>query len=667
MNENASRDPISGMPNPRVDEIPNRINLALIWHQHQPLYRDLVRPSAQGSYRMPWVRLHALRDYYGMAALISQFPSMRLTINFSPCLLWQLDDYVFRGATDEALDLSLTPAETLTPSQTETMLSTFFEGDWHNQIFPHPRYRELFDARKQGRRFSSQDLRDLQMWFNLAWFGKEFRESEVRLVTGDVVSVGRFVEKERGFTCAEIRSMVEDQLKILRAVVPLHRKLQDEGQVEISVTPFFHPILPLLIDTDRATVDRPGTTLPRRFHHSDDAHAQMASAAADYAHRFGQSPRGAWPAEGAVSQSSIPCFAKSGIRWIASDQGVLARSGRWGYRVEDPAVRHRAYRAEEGPDAVAVLFRDTELSDDIGFHCQADPDPEAAVREWVGKVKARAASRDADRLVTIVLDGENAWGAYREDGRPFLTALYRTLAQDPAIRTVTPSEFLEASDRILPKVYDLFTGSWIDEMGSAPGVDLGTWIGEDEENRAWDLLGDARDFLVGRELTEAAAPAAFQALYAAEGSDWFWWYGDDQDSGHDADFDELFRLHLAAVYGAAGQMAPTCLDLPIVPREAVWTFARQVGTIAVGDRLTIRTNCPGVVTWSTGGPPTEAVLPRVGGVMAGLGRHQLALGPFLEAGQVEFHFRCTHQGCDCTDGCCSTAAHLVSVVARPTA
>lgn len=272
-----------------------KLYLALLWHQHQPIYKDTSHPTASGRYIHPWVRLHAIRDYYSMAALVAEHPGIHLSINLTPSLLWQIEDYLERGTTDRTLELTLKPAELLTPGEREAVLSTFFDANWHNQIFPHPRYKALFEQRRRKQEFTDQDVRDLQMWFNLAWFGSEFRKGDVKLATGEIASVQCFVEQGSGFTTADIEAMVAEQYKIMRAIIPIHRQLQEHNQIEVSATPFYHPILPLLVDSDRATIDRPGTTYPPRFAFSEDAEAQVRLAVESYQRWFGRAPHGMWP------------------------------------------------------------------------------------------------------------------------------------------------------------------------------------------------------------------------------------------------------------------------------------------------------------------------------------------------------------------------------------
>jgi alpha-amylase/alpha-mannosidase (GH57 family) len=664
---------------PRQVVVEALISLALIWHYHQPLYRDLAQPSPTGSYRLPWVRLHALRDYYAKTALLLDYPEVHVTINVTPVLLSQLDDYIDRGATDRALDLTQADFFALDREEKRELMATFFDADWHRQIMPHPRYRELFALRRSGQRLSARDIRDLQVWFNLCWFARAFREGEVHLCTGEVASVRRFVDKGEGFTRQDCREMVAEQYKILRAVVPLLRLLQERGQIEVSVTPFFHPILPLLLDSETAVLDRAGTRLPPRFTWPADATWQVRSALEDYRARFGRVAAGIWPAEGAVSPGAVTLLAEHGVQWLATDEGVLARSGRFGYRTDRPEVLAQPYRQAGSTGGPAVFFRAAELSNQIGFRLQHQADSGAAARELLTDLKRHFAGNSPDqasRVVTIVSDGENPWGSYPSEGVPFLQALYGLLADDLAIRTVTPCEYLSGNltrgirahpVEELSAVHDLATGSWIDEPGSAPGVDLGTWIGEAEENRAWGLLAAARAALerVGKSPEEA--PEAWRALLAAEGSDWFWWFGDDQDSGQDEVWDDLFRTHLRAVYVGAGLPPPMELNDHIVPHLAVFTFTGSLPSVQEGERLAVRTNCPGRLHWRLDDGEEQVVrlspcISRVGPL-----RYQEILGPFPSGShRLGFRFHCEHVGCDGLGACCRDDEVVIAIGRPPT-
>ncbi|HXE57024.1 MAG TPA: glycoside hydrolase family 57 protein, partial [Gemmatimonadales bacterium] len=541
-----------------------RLYLAILWHHHQPLYRDLARHDPRGSLSLPWARLHALRDYAPMALRLARHPDLHATVNLTPSLLQQIQAYL-DGATDRALELTLRPAEELTPTERREILATFFDAPTHTGILPHPRYRELLERRHARRPFRPRELRDLQMWFNLAWFGTEFRHDDVALPTGESASVRRFVERGRDFSHDDLQAMVAEQHKILRAVVPLHRELERRGQIELSTTPFYHPILPLLVDTDHATLDRPGARLPARFARPEDADAQTRLATLHHTHTFGRPPRGVWPAEAALSDPAAAILARHGARWTASDAGVLQRSGPAGHDTTSPDVLCRPYA---GPDRIAIFFRDPALSNAIAFDTTGRPDPHAAARAWIAQLHARITRRldtEEDRILTIALDGDNTWDHDPDGGHAFLDALYHLLTHEPEIQTVTPAEYLDGNPArgvpphppdTLPPATPLFPASWSDEPGSAPGVDLGSWIGEEDENRAWELLRHTRDTLDLAGARPDTHPAAFQAIYAAEGSDWFWWLGTDHDSAADSRFEALFRTHLRAAHSALGRRPP---------------------------------------------------------------------------------------------------------------
>lgn len=651
-----------------------KVHLALLWHMHQPDYR-LVSDAKVPILELPWVRLHALRDYYSMAALVAERPEVHVTVNLTPVLLEQVQSYAEHGATDRHLALTLTPAEELDDSQFERMLETFFDADWHRQIFPHRRYGELLQKRVREESFSIADIQDLQMWSSLAWFGKEFRDGAVRLATGETVDVRPWIEQGQSYGRSQIEEMVSEQMKILRAIIPLHRKLQGRGQIEVSTSPYSHPILPLLVDTDQATLDLLGARLPSRFSHPEDAETQVDLAVEIYKTYLGAEPRGFWPAEGAVSQSTLRPYSSANISWIASDRQVLSRSGRWGYETDNPDVLCQPYRGRQGESAVAMFFRDTELSDAIGFHYQHVTDPDSAAAAFVHELETRFAQQFAhteDRIVSVAIDGENAWGAYVDDGRPFIRALYRRLTESPIIQTVTFAEYLHgnpergvAAHFPMETLDPLFSGSWIDEPRSAPGVDFGTWIGEPSENQAWELLKRARQAFA--DAPSELQHVALRSLLAAEGSDWFWWLGNDQDSGRDDVFDALFRGHIKNVYQALSIEPPEDVDLPLAPRRLVWSVTQPVRSISPGDELVIRTNCPGYVIWQTESIDEQRTpLEHVGGVLAGSRRFQTSLGRVPEKAHAYlFRLECSDPLCTYHNRCCNLPRARVEVRRPP--
>jgi alpha-amylase/alpha-mannosidase (GH57 family) len=472
--------------------------------------------------------------------------------------------------------------------------------------------------------------------------------------------------------------MVEEQFKIMRNIVAIHKQLQESGQMEVSTTPFYHPIIPLIDDTENAILDRDGMTLPVRFCFPEDANAQVQKAVSYYQRLFGKPPRGMWPAEGAVGEESVHHFHRNGIAWIASDAGVLKRSGRWGYEVNRPEVLCKAWRAGAGnpQECVSIFFRNTELSDAIGFR-YATLAPEAAASDFLRQLKDRfLLAGNEDRLVSIILDGENAWGSYEQAGRKFFAALYQGLTSDPAVSTVTFSEFLDGDVKRglnahpikeQERVCELANASWIDEYGSQPGNDLGTWIGEPEENAAWDLLRHAREAFQRSGITPQTHPEAFEAIYAAEGSDWFWWYGDEQTCDAEPFFDDLFRLHLRAAYTLAELSPPPELDLSISPHSETWTFTDQKKVISGHDLLRIKSGCSGLLSWSVDGWRSiqQIQLLPSGGVMAGLNIYTATLGPFdITVSALEFSFKCQCAPvCHCApdDLCCDERRYIVQV------
>ncbi len=549
--------------------------LAIIWHQHQPVY---YRDPETGVYAKPWVRVHAAKDYYDMAAMLKAYPDVHVTFNLTPSLIRQLDDFA-AGATDAYWEMAAVPAEALTDDQKRFILRYFFDIN-PKIVARFPRYVELQGMRAGAGEaeieaalasWSPSDYRDLQVLFNLGWTDPDFLAEE---------PLAALVAQGRDFTEEEKAVVLEEHLRILQEVIPLHRRMQESGQIEVTMTPFAHPILPLLVDTNLAGVALPSAELPvPPFRYGQDAVAQVERGVAMYRDHFYVEPSGMWPAEGSVAQTIVNMVGRAGLRWIASDEGVLAKSlGMDAFArdgddvVQEADALYRPYTVVGADDIpVAILFRDVVISDKVGFTYSGQPGA-AAAADFVGRVHAigerlREQGADGPHLVTVILDGENAWEHYENDGKEFLHTLYRLLSEDETIVTVTPSEYLALfPEEPSRQIEDLWPGSWI-------GHDFATWIGEDEENRGWEYLRRVREVLQKHE-TGVRTPPSPEALeeartlmYIAEGSDWFWWYGADQNSGADEDFDRQYRETLKQVLIALGEEVPDWLSVPIIAQS----------------------------------------------------------------------------------------------------
>ncbi len=553
------------------------IYLSIIWHQHQPVY---YKDPATGVYEKPWVRVHAAKDYVDMAAMLKNYPNIHVTFNLTPSLIRQLDDFA-AGAKDLYWVTAEVPANQLSDEQKQFLLDRFFDTN-RKVIGRFPRYLELLQKRDAGEQYTTQDFLDLQVLFNLAWTDPDWLAQE---------PLASLVAKGTNFQEADKATVFAEHLKLIEEVIPVHKELQDAGQIEVTMTPYAHPILPLLVSTRLALEANPDLTLPSKvFAYGQDAVDQINLGVQLYKDHFGIAPRGMWPAEGSVAQEIVNMVSAAGIKWMASDEGVLAASlGMDSFTrnakevVTEPDVLYRPYYVQGkqgGP--VAMVFRDVVISDKVGF-TYSGVSGTAAAKDFINRIHAIrdsliASGKTGPHLVSVILDGENAWENYDNDGKEFLNSLYTDLSNDPLIRTVTPSEFLSlAPDQ--PKIEKLWAGSWINH-------DFTTWIGEDEENRAWDYLATTRELLQKyingtRQATPEALQAAKNYMYIAEGSDWFWWFGADQNSGNDEAFDQQFRNTLKLVYASLGETPPTNLDVPIIPLTPVAADISSTGLITV--------------------------------------------------------------------------------------
>jgi alpha-amylase/alpha-mannosidase (GH57 family) len=538
------------------------IRLIFLWHMHQPFYKDLI----SGEYRLPWVRMHALKDYYGMVKLLDEFPRVHQNFNLVPSLIAQIEDYAAGTAHDAWLDVTAKPASDLTLEEKQFALTYLFQANHTHQIGRYPRYLELLEKRakfpsveKAAAGFSDQDLTDLQVLSQLAWFDEFFLEDP---------EVAVLVAQERDFSATDQQAISEIETRILSAVIPAYRAASDRGAAELSTTPFYHPILPLLCDTNNGRISSPGLPLPRRrFLQTNDALEQMRRAVEFHETIFGKKPAGMWPSEGSVSNEVLTLARQVGLKWLATDEGVLGRSTQsfferdsGGHLMPDSAQRlYRLYRHGDGENAVSLVFRDHNLSDLIGFVYSGMPAKDAAAH-FVKSIKAcaqpvLASGRDA--VVPIILDGENAWEHFPKSGREFLRRLYQAIDSDSQIEPLTVSEVIDRTRDVAP-LASLVPGSWIN-------ANFNVWIGAPEDNLAWDYLAEARDFYTRQadSITEEKRRLAYEELLIAEGSDWNWWYGPEHSSANDRDFDELYRSHLSNVYRLLGANPPDYLQQAI--------------------------------------------------------------------------------------------------------
>ncbi|WP_456431730.1 glycoside hydrolase family 57 protein [Thermosulfuriphilus sp.] len=526
--------------------------VAFVWHMHQPLYLDWHR----GTLSLPWVRLHATKAYTDMPAALEGFPRVKAVFNLVPSLLKQLTFYE-GGGEDEFLSLSRKAAAELTDRDKEFILANFFSCHWETMINPYPRYRALLEKRGLSgdsgsikaaiSNFSVQDFLDLQVWFNLTWMGFHLR--------GDPL-VRHLLAKERTYSEEEKHRLLDLQLTALKEVIPRYRRLLENGQIEISTSPFFHPILPLLIDSDCARRAMPHVALPPRFRFPEDAKAQIDRALDLHEELFGQRPLGLWPSEGSVSPELIPILEECGLLWAATDEEILFHS----LETHSPTALFQPYQVEIDGAKVRLVFRHHGLSDKIGFVYQRNPAGESVEDFMVSLRQIRQlclGQGPGPWLVCIILDGENPWEYYPDGGEAFLKGLYEALSEAEDLKTTTVRGFLKKNPP-QGRLDRLFTGSWINH-------NFDIWIGGEEENRAWSLLGHTRRWLKDKasELETEPFEAAYEALMAAEGSDWFWWFGEHFYSPYNSEFDRLFRSHLSRVYEAAGSHPPAELSLPI--------------------------------------------------------------------------------------------------------
>ncbi len=553
------------------------LQLILCWHMHQPDYRRYDTRE----FELPWTYLHATKDYTDMAWHLEQNPKARVVFNFVPILLEQIEDYVdqFRSGVIRDPLLRLLAREDLgdvTAAERNLILDRCFRCNHNSMIEPYAPYRRLRDLFRQieaqgGEHFeylSPQYLSDLLTWYHLSWMGETVRRS--------TELVPRLMSQGSLFTHADRRQLFDLIGELITGLIPRYRRLAEEGRIELSTTPYYHPIAPLLVDFRSAREAWPEAALPESPGYpggTDRLAFHIDAALESHQRRFGQPARGVWPAEGAVSHAVLVQLARHGARWAASGEGVLVHSLR---AMDAPLPQKRDYmyrpylvQDETGETRIHVFFRDDRLSDLIGFE-YGKWFGRDAVNHFVAELEQihRQTQEHESAVVTVILDGENAWEYYPYNGYYFLSELYEALADHPYIRMTTFSDYLDGCHGAAPasgcavagRLPHVVAGSWV--YGT-----LSTWIGSAEKNRAWDLLCAAKasyDLVMGSgRLSEEEKRAAARQLADCESSDWFWWLGDYNPAATVASFDRLFRENLANLYRLLKLPVPAALEHPI--------------------------------------------------------------------------------------------------------
>ncbi len=541
-----------------------KLKVVLCWHMHQPQYQS--RPN--GEYQLPWTYLHAIKDYTDMAAHLEADPHARAVINFAPILLEQIDDYGQQVATflssgeaigDPLLAALAEPVLPVAPRESLTLIGHCLRAHEVRLIQRFPPFARLADIARQFIAhpdtvlyLSEQFLVDLLMWYHLAWLGEFVRRNDAR--------VKYLIHKASGFSLHDRRQLLTVIGELLDGVIGRYRRLAEQGRVELSVSPYAHPIVPLLLELDSAREAMPEVNLPNlpRYPGGEQRVRWHLQAAIDtFHHYFGFAPQGCWPSEGAVSTASLAFFEQAGFRWVASGESVLRNSLTAGGTSVSAVIdqcRHFCYHV--AGSEVACFFRDDGLSDLIGF-TYSDWHADDAVANFLDHLEniAHHCQHTDGAVVSIILDGENAWEHYPENGYYFLETLYRGLAEHPQLELTTFSDCLEGASLVAP-LQSLVAGSWV--YGS-----FSTWIGDTDKNRAWDMLGDAKqcfDAAIARaNLSEQQQTAAEKQLAICEGSDWFWWFGDYNPAESVSDFEHLYRQQLTTLYQMLGTEPPEYL------------------------------------------------------------------------------------------------------------
>lgn len=511
--------------------------IAFLWHMHQPYYKY---PDTQ-EYCLPWVRFHAVKDYYGMIRTVAKFSKVKVAFNFSGVLLKQLSDYVHNRAQDYYLILSLKNPAHLENREKDFIISRFFSVNFERIIKPNRRYLQLYNKKLSPKaKFNLQDIADLQLLFNISWFHPyTLREDK---------NLKKLLLKGRNYTHTDIEYVIKKQYEVMDEIFPLYKKLADSGRIELTLTPFHHPIMPILCDSD---VVKEFSYLKKpvsRFTHPEDCLWHLEKSKEIFRDIFGYTPCGSWPSEGSVSETVLTLYGKEGFKWIGADEAILFKSLTTDCVSYDMIKnqRHIIYRPYKFKD-MDIFFRDRNFSDMLSFVYQGWDDAAFAVADLLAHFKRThdfAKGIFKERVITIIMDGENAWEYYKNNGVDFLENLYSSLEKSDCLSTITPSGFLE--NQTSRKLERLSSGSWING-------DFGVWIGSKKNNYYWSILKKTRDLIEKSKISGANLEDLRNCFYLIEGSDWFWWNTFEDFLG---EFKKIFFAYVEKIYHLLGKKPP---------------------------------------------------------------------------------------------------------------
>ena len=506
---------------------------------HQPDYRD-----ANGIMQMPWVFLHAIKDYYDMPWMLYRHSGLKATFNITSPLILQLELYYDRAeAHDKFLALWLSHPTLLDEKSRAWILKICKSTQYNTMVKEFPRYKELY----YREHFNNDELLDIEVLFMLSWCGVYLRENSQ--------IVKHLIQKKRDYDDEDKALLLTELSKFVSGIFDYYKKLHEEGVISISTTPLNHPILPLLLDMNNATYANASTNIPKdHMPLAADASLQVAKSKELFLKTFGFTPDGFWPAEGSVDEKTVALLKEHNIKWIATDEEILFKS-------INSRNRDNLYKAYEYND-MCIGFRDHYLSDLIGFSYRHQ-DSESAANSFVGELQ-KIEHNNNKGTVFVILDGENAWEFYKNNGFDFFDALYSKLSHLSWCKTLTMDEVYEL-DKV--KLQNLAPGSWING-------EFNTWVGHREKTRAWELIYiTKRDYQRHKDgLSDQIKEKISEHFLAAECSDWFWWYGDDHYTDFGVEFDELFRNHLIEIYDLMNLKAPTDIFIPILEEKSVVDF-----------------------------------------------------------------------------------------------